>query len=708
MTTPVEQVASLRIGSVESVSPSQSRVVLELDAPEATALNAGVPTAFPRINNYVLVPNEGSALVGMIVWIGVEPSSFPKRRGLKDFDLVDLPFPLRRMAITPVGTLVRRQGSTHSEPALRFERGVNRYPSVGDAVLLTSPDDVKATIESHGSDGRVAIGRSAMASDAIISVDPDKLFGRHLAVLGNTGSGKSCSVAGLIHWSLERSLETTAGTDKPDYCNARFIILDPNGEYGSAFDNLGKPVRRYRVTLSDEDTSEEGGGWLPLRLPAWLWNSHEWCSFASAAPGVQRPLLLQGLRDMRAGKTIKQSHHRKALRLFQSFHALIASHIAEGPGVYGKFPGSKNVGLLCRRISDDAERYKQGDGDCFDALLGKAKDVADSRDSSYTDRKTGEFKDSYDPFSETDLTGLLSVLGDTLNACKEVLGEEATEDQPREDAPIQFDVSQLPDHLKQLAANWKSANAAQFADFLAMRVQMILDDQRLRRIITPDQMPTLAEWLENYVGANNSENGPVCIIDLSLVPADILQMVIAVLSRLVFEAVQRYRRFNGVELPTVLVLEEAHSFVRRSRDEDAETGFATSLCRNTFERIAREGRKFGLGMVLSSQRPSEISATVLAQCNTFLLHRLVNDRDQEMVKRLVPEMLGGLLSELPNLPTKQAILLGWATPIPVLVEMNELAENQRPRSADPSFWDVWTGQQKREINWQAIADDWTN
>lgn len=703
MTTPIEHIASLRIGSVESVSPSQIRVVLELDAPQATALNAGVPTAFPRINNYVLIPNEGSALVGMISWIGVEASNYPKRRGLKDFDLVDLPFPIRRMVITPIGTLVRRRNANDGMPSLKLDRGVNRYPSVGDGVLLASPEEVKAIIESSGADDRVSIGRSALSSDAIVSVDPNKLFGRHLAVLGNTGSGKSCSVSGLIHWSLGRSIEASGGSS----CNARFIILDPNGEYGNAFQSLGRPVRRYQVSLTDDDSSSKGNnGWESLCLPAWLWNSHEWCSFASAAPGVQRPLLLQGLRDMRAGKSLEETVHRRAFRLLSSYHAEFSSILVSGPSFYGKFPGTKNTGLLARRLADDAKAYIQQKNDSFERLHEKAVDVAESRDSSYTDRN-GEFRENFDPFSETDLGGLLNMLKEVITECKQVLGDETADSQPREDAPIAFDVAQLPDHLKQLAANWKSGNATQFADFLAMRVQMILDDQRLGKIITPNDMPTLASWLEDYVGSNNAENGPVCILDLSLVPADILQMVIAVLSRLVFEAVQRFRRLNGQELPTVLVLEEAHSFVRRARDDDAELGFATNLCRSTFERIAREGRKFGLGLVLSSQRPSEISATVLAQCNTFLLHRLVNDRDQEFVKKLVPEMLGGLLSELPNLPTRQAILLGWATPIPVLVEMKELRDDQKPHSSDPKFWEVWTGAEERKIDWHKIADDWT-
>jgi DNA helicase HerA-like ATPase len=154
------------------------------------------------------------------------------------------------------------------------------------------------------------------------------------------------------------------------------------------------------------------------------------------------------------------------------------------------------------------------------------------------------------------------------------------------------------------------------------------------------------------------------------------------------------------------VLEEAHTFVRRGGPEDGPASSPTQLCREVFERIAREGRKFGLGLVLSSQRPSELSPTVLAQCNTFILHRIVNDADQNLVARLVPDNVGGLLRELPSLPSRQAVLLGWATPIPVLVEVDELPVAQRPLSADPDFWKVWTLEEERRVNWDAVATVW--
>jgi DNA helicase HerA-like ATPase len=199
--------------------------------------------------------------------------------------------------------------------------------------------------------------------------------------------------------------------------------------------------------------------------------------------------------------------------------------------------------------------------------------------------------------------------------------------------------------------------------------------------------------------------------DLSLVPSEVVHVITAVAARMVFEALQRFRRMHGLALPTVLVMEEAHLFIKRYKD-DVDSHDAATVCCQVFERIAREGRKFGLGLVLSSQRPSELSQTVLSQCNTFLLHRLSNDRDQELVKHLVPDNLRGLLRELPSLPSQSAILLGWASELPVLVRMEDLPKDQRPRSDDPDFWDVWIGQTpegaavERKADWSALAAEW--
>jgi DNA helicase HerA-like ATPase len=233
----------------------------------------------------------------------------------------------------------------------------------------------------------------------------------------------------------------------------------------------------------------------------------------------------------------------------------------------------------------------------------------------------------------------------------------------------------------------------------------MLGDAGLRPVIETEGASSLSEWLAALLGPGEGATEPLAILDLSLVPSDVMHIAVAVISRLIFEALQRHIKETNEALPTVLVLEEAHSFVRKDADAGANAQ-AADLCRQTFERIAREGRKFGLGLVLASQRPSELSPTVLAQCNSFLLHRIVNDVDQNLVRRLVPDALGGLLGELPTLPSQQAILLGWAVPTPVLVRIRDLQKPQRPRSDDPHFWETWLREKGVLPDWQRVAESW--
>ncbi len=269
--------------------------------------------------------------------------------------------------------------------------------------------------------------------------------------------------------------------------------------------------------------------------------------------------------------------------------------------------------------------------------------------------------------------------------------------------------------LKSIEGNAELLGVSEYIDTMQMRIKTLLSDTRMKVLtsqIDGAEKISLDGWLSNYIGDNNASNGTVTVIDLSLVPAEIAHIIAATIARMTLESLQRYRRMNhGQVLPTVLVMEEAHTFVKRYKDS-TEYHNSSSICCQVFEKIAREGRKFGLGMMLSSQRPSELSPTVLSQCNSFLLHRISNERDQELIHKLVPDNLRGLLRDLPSLPSKNAILLGWASELPVLVQMNHLSAEHRPRSDDPDYWNVWTGQDQngnpvtREVNWKEVADDW--
>lgn len=689
--TPFSLAESLRIGAVDFVSPDEIRVLLGIEAPDSVALNAGGATPFPRINGYALAPIDDGFVVGQIEWLTIERSSFPKRRGVKDFGVVDLPYPLRKLCLNPLGTLRKTEGG------YTFRRGSGVLPTVGSAVLLPTNEQLRSIVES-GENRHVRIGVSPLAENAEVIIDPDRLFGRHLAVLGNTGSGKSCTVAGLIRWSLEaaqRERELSGASNKP---NARFVVLDPNGEYARAFHNE-KEKNTARVFKLDFGENEH-----PLQVPLWFWNSAEWSSFTQATAKTQRPMLRRALRDVKAGRGItdEDTHDEKKLGL-RRYLTSVAIGVRRRLSTGEIRDDATKTGFWLKSVREDLSAKIQ---DFVDIPISEITQCIESAlESSFSSfQKQGETIEYYKAFTEERVSSVLAAMNDALDC----LGGLLYEDGPDEDMPIKFRGVELADHLQLLAAQ---ENASQFVDFLVSRIRTFLSDSRCSAIVEGDTAPTLQQWLETYIGSECEEDSPISVLDLSLVPTEIVHVVIAVCSRMIFEALQRYRKVHRKALPTVMVMEEAHTFVKRYKD-DVDNHDAAKVCCQVFERIAREGRKFGLGLVLSSQRPSELSQTVLSQCNTFLMHRISNDRDQELVKKLVPDNLRGLLRELPSLPSQHAIMLGWATELPLLVRIDDLKKEQQPHSDDPDFWDVWTGADgsdktvERPANWEQVVHDW--
>lgn len=681
--SPLAFADSLRIGSIDYVSPDSIKVLLDIEAPDGVALNTGTARPFPRVNGYVLAPSDQGYLVAQVEWITIERSQYPKRKGMQDFGLVDLPYPLRKMSLNPLGRLLY-SGQEGGKTKYEFRRGVEAYPSVGDSVILPTQEQLRAIVES-GEYRRIKIGISPLAANAEVKVDPDRIFGRHLAVLGNTGSGKSCSVAGMIRWSLEASRKAR-GADP----NARFIVLDPNGEYANTFKDMGK-VRVFAVEPS-ADVEQ-------LQVPMWFWNSAEWSAFTQASAKTQRPTLVQALRSVRdgvLGATVSPSHEMR--RFLRTLVSIIQIERNAG-SPWGKFPHPKNFFEKIKKWQDglsDHTSFSQPEKDALAAFRDKITEFSDARGGQYP---TYDFtRPEIDSFLQLAQSAHSSFGGTDID----VLPIDA-------DVPRPFTGDQL---LRSVEANAELTGVSEYVETMLMRIRTILSDSRMKNIIGGAGATTLHDWLTHYIGDNNASNGSITVIDLSLVPAEVVHTITAVIARMTLEALQRYRKLNnGKTLPTVLVMEEAHTFVRRYSD-DAENQNAAAICCQVFEKIAREGRKFGLGLVLSSQRPSELSPTVLSQCNSYLLHRISNDRDQEMVHKLVPDNLRGLLRDLPSLPSRHAILLGWASELPVLVQMNNLPKKQQPRSDDPDFWEVWSGRKddgqtvERTVDWQAVSADW--
>lgn len=683
--TPIAVAEGLRIGTVEFISPDEVKAFLDVEAPDGIALNAGGVRPFPRVNGYVLMPLEDGYLVGQIEWLTIERSAFPKRRGVQDFGVVDLPYPLRKMSLVPLGILRKEPGPAE---AYGFRRGAHALPSVGAGVLLPTERQLHSIVES-GERRRVRIGSSPLANNAEVRVDPDRLFGRHLAVLGNTGSGKSCSAAGLIRWSME-SARAASGERVP---NARFIVLDPNGEYARAFGS-GEGGLQARIIQVNPSPGKH-----TLKVPLWFWNSAEWCSFTQASTKTQRPTLIHALRAVREGHGDIVDDHRHQLRRFLRTLVTTIRHEQSSGAPWGTFPKPKS-------FFEKIEKWRFSLEQDLPKLEGDEKArlqiFVDGLQASRNARQ-GQHP-QYD-FSREEVDGLLAA---ARTAHAAMGGSEADLAPADVDAPIPFTADAF---LRSIEATAEMLNLAEHTETLLVRTRSLLKDGRIAQIIG-DTDTQLDVWLGEMLGAEDeADHTSVTIVDLSFVPTEVIHIVTSVIARMIFEALQRYRKLAGAALPTVLVMEEAHTFIKRYREE-AENPDVAAVCCQVFERIAREGRKFGLGLVLSSQRPSELSPTVLSQCNTFLLHRISNDVDQDLVRRLVPDNLRGLLRELPSLPSQHGVLLGWAVELPTLVRMDDLPRAQQPQSDDPDFWDVWIGKDshdqpvERPPRWKDLAKDW--
>ena len=194
----------------------------------------------------------------------------------------------------------------------------------------------------------------------------------------------------------------------------------------------------------------------------------------------------------------------------------------------------------------------------------------------------------------------------------------------------------------------------------------------------------VADNMANFLGRIfrlPGDGKPISIIDVSGVPSDITSVVVAVLARMVFNYAIWSR--NEPQRPILLVCEEAHRYIPSDR---VTTGVAV---RKILERIAKEGRKYGVSLGLITQRPSDLAEGVLSQCGTIIAMRLNNDRDQAYVRSAMPEGARGFLDTIPALRNRECIICGEGVSIPIRVTLDNLDEMKRPASSDPLFSTLW-------------------
>jgi uncharacterized protein len=277
---------------------------------------------------------------------------------------------------------------------------------------------------------------------------------------------------------------------------------------------------------------------------------------------------------------------------------------------------------------------------------------------------------------------------DTLYELKQAERTPLGLDRVTVDTPVYFSLDALVDRVRaenerMVQGQRGSVKGPMHGDFdrFLIRLQSKLNDMRYDFLLKPavrNTSASLAALLRDFVGLGDPKR-PVTVIDLSTVPFDVRPTVAAQIGRLAFE----FNFWNPEyrEFPLLLVCEEAHAYVTRDRDSQ----FAGA--RKSMERIAKEGRKYGVGLAVVSQRPHELSETVLAQCGTFLCLRITNPEDQAYVRSLVPEAERGLVDILAGLGRGECLALGEAVPLPTRFVFKK--PSPAPNSEDIDFYAKW-------------------
>jgi hypothetical protein len=236
---------------------------------------------------------------------------------------------------------------------------------------------------------------------------------------------------------------------------------------------------------------------------------------------------------------------------------------------------------------------------------------------------------------------------------------------------------------------------------LIARLEAKRADRRLAFLFQPPASCMEMEWLEKMVhrliagrGAQEDNKGGIKIVDFSEVPSDVLPLMVSLLAQIIFTTAVWTK--SAHRHPIAILCDEAHLYIPERAQADSGDSVAVEI----FERIAKEGRKYGIGLVVISQRPSEVNRTVLSQCNNVIAMRLTNGDDQNVIRKLLPDSLGSFGELLPVLDVGEALVVGDASLLPTRVRIAEPVN--KPDSQTVAFWDEWNGENAKSDTPEAI------
>ena len=589
---------------------------------------------FAQLNSYVVLPYQNYFIVSEVSGVREKdlnvPFSNPKEQFLNKVKTG------KYLEVLPIGTLKPKDENPDKHD---FEFGVSVYPALYTDVLYIKEKELDAIfnikeqteIVCHKPKEHIkkctcktkryktlSIGTSTIFPDYEVKIDIDKFFGNHSAVLGNTGSGKSCTISSMLQNLYKYNTYSAVGST--------FIVFDVNGEYEQAFSELNQEnedIEVIQLKINGETPQES------LFIPHWFLNFDEWSLLLQASEKTQQPVLRNALNiaSLLEGGKIEMLAFKNHIvaRCCLSIWTASESPVSAGHRINALLQSYADGELSKSLLSDNNFSFKYGNF------------PTDAKEQNFIEELDNAIQDDFD-IPEISL--------------------------------VKFDLKNLPTYLDIAILYEESFGNKQIRDYcssMLTRAKSISERSDFNFLNSPDIL------LENYqrkiLGLIKddtdkiSKKTQIILFDLNSVEDEIVEIVSCVLARVAYESIKQIKPRNSY--PINLILEEAHRYI--SRDSNRTFLKANKI----FEQISKEGRKFGLLLLVSSQRPSELSKTVLSQCSNFIVHRIQNPEDLSHIRQITPHISETILRRMPSIPTQHALIFGHSVNLPTTFKVHE-------------------------------------
>ena len=517
----------------------------------------------------------------------------------------------------------------------RFVGGVIRKPTLSSHIRIFTNEEV-SLLTGEDSKESLVLGTSPLYDGCPIRANINDLFSNHMAIFGNTGSGKSCGVARLLQNVYQK-------TSFLPY-KSNFLIFDAYGEYHNAFKNLNliNPNLNFKYYTTNKQEKNENR----LRIPIWLLNRDDMALLLSATDHSQLPIIERMLKLVQifaedSDQAIQYKNHLIAKALMTILYTNQTSSSKR----------NDIVSLLndCSTEAFNLEAPVQGAGyvrkfrECF--IIDKEGQFVESiLVTEYISSFINEALDKYEPRETKYYT-----LEDLEKALSFTLISEG------------------------LLKNDKAYNDAVMLKVKLHSIVIGENSEYLRY----DEFVTLEQFISRIV-ACNGKKAQIINFNLEDVDDTFAKVVTKVFSRMLFDFTKKLN--VRASIPFHIFLEEAHRYVQNDNDKFL-------LGYNIFERIAKEGRKYGLIFNLISQRPVEISETVISQCSNFMIFKMNHPRDIEYIKKMLPNISAEVVEKQKSLQPGTCVAFGKAFKVPMIIKME--MPNPEPYSGNCDIMNTW-------------------